>query len=1222
MNKKKLGLGLFALAFGFLAITGCKKKEQEPTEPAFVAAHISDVLGYANNASVMTEGVVFQTTTEGYYLNDTTGSIYVKDGTNAVTVGDKVQLTSTYRLLANQPTIVVNKTADKFTKVTSGETALAPTTSSVAEICALENTVKTNYAKYLTVEGTITDNDGLGYYTITDINNNKVYLTKGDSTVATFVGKRVEISVVTAKYDTASSMWTVTFGGSNKVTTKELVVSDVKELIKEDLDKIMPTNELGNFGVTLPVAYDIYGATVTWESDNAAIAVSEAGKVTVDYLVAEDTACKLTATIHVGETSDTLEYTVTAKQIVLDTLKNVSTNFENYTNYDFVKFTGIVVAKVENQSGSSNGLILANSLDATDKEYRLQYDLPKACAEYTDTEVGDTVTVYGQVRNTQYDRYTVLGYTGTTVFGFVKETVAKETVTYTEDDVVLVVDSAEDLAELALNWNKKYVGRLIKIVNPYAMWTITQESARTSQTAICLTFGATTYAEASCMQMNGITKAAAGDTILANRLSIISAYNDAVLGTNIWHNPDLFDIAYRTDGNTATEYKATIYAIPTFFKETGDGATILCIPSMDCFVPSEEATAMTIALGSVVPTSIDKEEIELPATYKDQDITWSVLAGQEAFVTFAAPVDGKVVATIVRSETENINVTFKATVGEAEAEFNSVLLKNAPLEISELAAMEAGNGLNVQGYVIGVVTGHGGSAASNGILISDGTKTMMINTCAGLTCGAKETIDQETWKLHDVTIKVGDYIKFTGAAVLVAGQKFSAKTATVVTESHMALDASFNKQAEEDMIVIDSDADMNAYLSQFKAGEAAGANYSQLVKVVGTVENPVYVAANNTSYIMCLFFPETAPTGAVTTIRDYDVQNAGDGKLGAFLVKPLNAVNTYGMDWLQLNTPVTGFNYSEGNKYYTSMTKISDDNPAIPLVGELYFYYEYVGSATYPYVYMIPVFGTNGTVATTMEAKAEAIVQTAFKNEVMAGADYEVNAITNGCITNVVITSDNEIVLAPSMTEAVKAGTVNANTDVTLTVTYKLNGVDKSTTVTVTVKPSKVVTYVKLTDATKLKIGDKFVLTNKDNTKIAYADQSMSEVTVTDGVIANSAVTDDVVIFELIKGSKDGTFGIKCLNGSNAGKVVLTKDASSGSTSNNIAPGYQNSATDNASFSFEYDATAGAMIIYATNSAKTHKWLNSYTSNSNTKWSLCKNESKGLNVYLYTETDL
>ncbi|QVK18582.1 lamin tail domain-containing protein [Mycoplasmatota bacterium] len=283
-------------------------------EDAKVGGTIASVLDQSKDTVVTIDsGIVFALRDKGYYVYDETGFMYIYTGdAPTVTVGDALLIQGTLDIYYDQPEI---KNVTKADVISSDNAMPTPVESTIADIVAFDTKVKTNYSQYLTVVGTVTLDETKVY--ITDDNSNKIRVLGDPETVSAFEGKKVSINVVIDSYHSTALEWRITFA-NNAGDITEINVSDQEALTSAVSNLTLDDLVYGD----LSLATTSGDVAIAWTTDNADVITTD-GTVTRPAQGESDVTVKLTATLTIGDLTETKEFTLTVKALNVITLNDV-----------------------------------------------------------------------------------------------------------------------------------------------------------------------------------------------------------------------------------------------------------------------------------------------------------------------------------------------------------------------------------------------------------------------------------------------------------------------------------------------------------------------------------------------------------------------------------------------------------------------------------------------------------------------------------------------------------------------------------------------------------------------------------------------------------------------------------------------------------------------------------------------------------------------------------
>ena len=577
------------------------------------------------------------------------------------------------------------------------------------------------------------------------------------------------------------------------------------------------------------------------------------------------------------------------------------------------------------------------------------------------------------------------------------------------------LETAEQYSTFYNNGNLNLI-QIVKVVDPYLIYS-------GNTTYNFLRFGATAANAKEGLPVQ--TK----NNILCVKLSNLTKEN----GLADWEGG--LNVPLLNDG--AVQYSGlTFYAVSLLGRPNQETWQFL-IPGIDAVSLDLEAGAER-ALKNAVPSQIaaaDDGQITLPASLP--------LIGAVTWTSSNSDVlDANGNYTAVAQNTQvTLTATFK--IGEAThtVEIIVTLVNEAKqiATVTELAAMATGTTANVRGVVIGITPGHGGGLAkypSVGIVISDGT------TVVTLLGKGNMTVDGYTYTLDEESVKLGDIIVAEG--VEANGLSASLTASSVVSVEGHQNDLTSNWFKAEAETVIDSDEDLAAFVATLKTSSATGRDY-KIVKLVGTAESPISLGARN-GYIINFYYNQPAYKNS-TDATYYPAWHT------------MSIVSMMGADWAIAHTPIKDL---ESATYGTT----TDTKAVYRYVGELYFIYEYSGSATYAYSYCSFIgAGLNITQLTEAE-NAKATL-----NGLMAEIDGETfNGYEAGSVVLPAKVGDYDITWTANLPAVYDVATgaytkVTEDTTIEVTATFTVGEQQVSVTYSFLLTATKPVTAISLKEA-------------------------------------------------------------------------------------------------------------------------------------------------------------
>lgn len=254
------------------------------------------------------EGIVLGILRYGYLLSDGKDTIYVYTG-NAPTdikVGDQLRITGEFTIFNDQPEIQNIKVT---VELEDGEYEFPEAEeTTIEDVVGLDKTDRMNYGKFITIEGTIYEDqvDTNTNTYIRDINGNVIMIHYHSATGALkdYVNKYVKINVYIYNYDNKNSMWTVAYIQGNDVEEVEL---DEEDLI----DSVHGSLTLPSEATTLDLPKLVNDVAISWSSNNEnVVAIDDKGNVTINRPNYGYVEVTLTATLTLGDYTRTKEFTV------------------------------------------------------------------------------------------------------------------------------------------------------------------------------------------------------------------------------------------------------------------------------------------------------------------------------------------------------------------------------------------------------------------------------------------------------------------------------------------------------------------------------------------------------------------------------------------------------------------------------------------------------------------------------------------------------------------------------------------------------------------------------------------------------------------------------------------------------------------------------------------------------------------------------------------------
>lgn len=776
---------------------------------------ISAVLTKTNNTQVEVKAVVFAKTTEGYYVSDGTGNLFVKDTANTVAVGDQVRLAGSYRIVDKCPQLFVNA----FAKDGTG-TAATPVAKTLAEVAALDENVKTNYAGYYAVEGIVEVESGITYL-VSGGNKLVVNAKSNASAFADFAGKKVAVNVVVHSY--SNQLWTVSFCDKQKdIEIAPLLIADVKDAVFAYVTENIATEAFGE--LALVTTYEAEPDLVlTW----SVAAGSEAVASVVDNVAsivapAVDTPFALVLTLtslsnNTAENTASQTFNFTAKPIETIAIGNLATANLSAVQNIFVE--GTVIHKVVGTAAKA--LVLA---DAANNYVRVDV----SDEVFATVNLGDQVKVLGKY-NTDAGVYRIEAINLEVTTAYVGEGF-----TFDYSQLAAVTISSIDEYRAAIAGMKNSPIKFFKIVNPYMR--LSSSAISSSAYVRFTTTSGSGRVDNTYMSINNDDLALAGyadwafiHEVPSNDVGVSKLYD----GLEIYAFSSFVVEKYISDSYTAWQFSVV---------ENG------------MVVDYDKALALNIP--AEVDATVDGTINLLHESAWVGTITWTASSDVIDVVTGAYKA---------QTTTQMVTLTASYTVGTQVVTKEFVVMLNAggivPLTTTEFLAAADGVVTAVTGTIVGFGTGtHDGvtsKAPQNGIFISDGNTVVYLKGWTETTAG--EIMLDKLYAYQGTALAIGDVI--TATTPVKSGDVADLEGATVQVVKAADV-AAADKMAWNPATYKTINGKQTAS-EVFKAVEGT----HSLIKVEATIDNPLYVATS-TAYKFRLWFGDFAPSfGALADIK-------------------------------------------------------------------------------------------------------------------------------------------------------------------------------------------------------------------------------------------------------------------------------------------------------------------------------------------------------------------
>lgn len=885
---------LFTLIVAFFLVTaiGCKDKDENNNNKGdkFTPTAISTVLTtYKNNQETQVEGVVYGIVKNGFYIADSNeAGVFVVMGdtwTANVAIGDKVQVTGQFSVSNNFLQI---KNVSKTTVVSNNN--VSPATASELTIDAINKidyTKKTgSYAKLVTVTATVEKNTA-GNVILKDESGKSILVQNHSNTlINNYNQKRIKVTVVTYRFDTTASCWIVSFAGTaNDIEDASLTFATIVSMAKEHISSVVPSEVFG--ALELPEAHPILNyVTYTWTVESNEWMKIEGSKVKV-VIDEVDHTVEFSVAISDGTNTEVVKYSITSKAIVEQTISNLLNNMPT-VDMSTVLVSGIVVAATRNQSLSLRTLVLQ---DPTTKE-TLMVDFSNADNEYISNlsetfkavKLGDEIKVTGQFDNGE--RKSI-------------EKVSALVVKSTGNPVVHDIENAyelntkEDYENLGTNY-RDYVGKLVKIVNPYMNYSTSTAPTESNW----VRFGYDTNS-------GNLGFGASGDTHIFAFL--IAAQNES-LGGESWHKN--YDIPFINAKDGAKQYQVTYYVYPTYF----EGSTYLqfIIPSVEC-IEVVGFEKINLDISSTVPTYVDSaitSKLDLLLEHQTVGtITWK--SSNEDVIA----ADGTISA-VTKSTNVTLTASYQYNGNSENVEFTVVVLPAEGETIANVLSYTEEIYVKFTGVVVSFVSDGNTVESRNGVLVLDKNtgKTILVTNLTAIegTIGNYKDVTGAAIKIGDEISAIGKY-SLNSAAIGSGPAQDGRISIELNSESMLKVETSgveFDYHLEDAKIITNYE-ELKAFSDKVE--------YGTVIKLVGTKENPIYIggSSSNSPFNLKVFYTATgAPSSA-----------ANDAKFNGqiFSLKSDVVAHTYGNAW-----------YTEVFGIAGPFVGPNSSNSGVAIVGEIY----------------------------------------------------------------------------------------------------------------------------------------------------------------------------------------------------------------------------------------------------------------------------------------------
>ncbi len=887
MKLKKL-LFTFTIIFTLILGISCKDKKPKPVE--FEPTAISTVLTtYDNKQDVRIQGIVYGVTKNGFYIADSTDAgVFVVMGdswTPDVEIGDNLQVTGKY---SRSETLLQINNVTKVTGISKkNQLPVTALNLTISQINELDHTNKTgSYGKLITLTATIEADSASNLILKDDLGSSIVVHSHSNPEINKYAGKRVIISVITYRYDANVNAWILSFAGKNTdIKEDALSFESIVQMAKDHIESVVPSEIFG--ALVLPRNHPIFkNITYSWSVETNEYVSLEGSNVVIVFDEIDHTV-KFTVTISDGTNHLDVEYNITSKAIVEQSLSNLLANIP-LVNMSTVRTSGIVVAISRNQSLSLRSLVIQ---DPTTKE-TLVVDfsnrddgfISNTSELFRSVKMGDLVKITGQFDNE--NRQSIENVSGL-------EIISSDNPVVHDIENAYELSNKENYENFGTNY-RDYTGKLVKIINPFLNYSTSSTPTDTNWVRIG-------YDGTSGNNGFGVP----GDTHVFAFL--IAAQNEA-LGDSSWHTN--YDIPFINAASGAKQYSVTYYVYLIYYE--GSSYMQFIIPNNDC-IEVVGMEKINLDLAKNVPSYVDPSvtsALELPETHQNAgQITWQ--SSNEAVVSSAGIigiVEKSTNVTLTASYTFDGSlqeVTFNLTVLPVEAETaTSVLMYEEPIYVK------------LRGVVVSFVSDGNTVDSRNGVLVLDkdtGATVIVTNLNAiGGTIG--NYVDN-----NGKTIKIGDEIILTGryaldAPAIGSGPVQTGRNSVELSATSLLLveveDVQFDYHLEN-AVVINNHQELIEFTQNVQ--------YGTILKIVGTTENPIYIggSASKLPFNLKIFY-------------------TADGM-------PANTVDAAKYDGTiySLKSDVVGYTY--GASWYTNIFGIpgafvgpNASNSGVAITGEIY----------------------------------------------------------------------------------------------------------------------------------------------------------------------------------------------------------------------------------------------------------------------------------------------
>jgi len=783
----------------------------------------------------------------------------------------------------------------------------------------------------------------------------------------------------------------------------ECFEADPLDMIDIELQESIPASVEGG-QIALPTTNDRLAtdATIVWTSSHPEV-ISAAGLVSE---VSENILVTLTATFTYLEVEYQKEYQVT---VMNSTPLTVSDVLALDVSGQFVKVKGVIAgyASDGNSNESRKGIFLLDNTNGKMVMVNGIINIGGEFGAYLDSDgvalaVGDEVVVSGL-----YYLDTVAIGSGpeqigrnnvdVALNGIVKKTGTVDTINFETDNAIVISDDA-GMEALATDWK---FGQLIKLVGTADAPLFVGGSSSSHPFNIKLFFnGAAT--ENNDTKYNGRV------------FTIKSDFNEANAGTT-WVK-DILDIDGPFVGPSTTiapiPYVGEIYVVLGYITSSYHQMSIVNVEECTLgkkLTPEEIGDKLVEGIPSSVDSGVATFVLQTANEHVDGTITWS--SSDSALFN----VSTMEAAEVSENTVVTLTVTYIINSVEYTKDFELTILLPASITVTELLDIDVdAQAVKVEGVIAGYASDGNSLESAKGIILIDNAtgKTVLVNGLSNIggAYGAYLDSDGEALNIGDEVIVSGTYYLNSDAIgtgpVQTNRKNIDLTAADKIEKVGTATEINFDTG---NAIVISDDAGMQALADDWKFG--------QLIKLVGTADAPLFVGGSSSKYPfnIKLFFNGAALVNDDTKYNDRIFSLKSD-------VNEANAGDEWYKDILDINGPFVG---------------PSTTNPPIPYVGEVYVVLGYVTSS-YQQMSIVNVSECTLLKKLTPSEVGDVLVENVPSSlnpgPVVLDLPLE-SKYVDGAITWV----SNSVLLD---IETLVASTVSENTNVTITATYTIAGVE------------------------------------------------------------------------------------------------------------------------------------------------------------------------------------